>query len=293
MPGRHHRMELKCRIVAECNAGATLHGLSRRHDVWRSLIRVRIARSGAGEFNDDIAAAGPLATCEARIAALERLAGYRALELAFVKSVVFCEPSPTSTSIRDRRPYGVSVQMGCALMGAASTPASRSPLSGAPSSCGVRCPAASCTRTAGRWAGSTGRRNTSLQEARMTTGRRTSERSTRRRKCSPGRPPVWQRENCSVWIMPVTVQQWPRMSCGRMRGRSAQGDALRAPATGVRGTGWRKRLDQVGRSRHAVDAMLRCHVGPDREEGAASTVPDPCRAARPRTCRDVRQPSES
>jgi len=29
----------------------------------------------------------------------------------------------------------------------------------------------------------------------MTTGKRKSERSTRRKLCSPGRPPVWQREN--------------------------------------------------------------------------------------------------
>ena len=34
----------------------------------------------------------------------------------------------------------------------------------------------------------------------MTTGRRRSERSTRRRLDSPGRPPVWQRENlCRFW----------------------------------------------------------------------------------------------
>ena len=34
----------------------------------------------------------------------------------------------------------------------------------------------------------------------MTTGRRKSKRSTRRKLCSPGRPPVWQRENlCRFW----------------------------------------------------------------------------------------------
>lgn len=34
----------------------------------------------------------------------------------------------------------------------------------------------------------------------MSTGRRSSERSTRRRLCSPGRPPVGQRENlCRFW----------------------------------------------------------------------------------------------
>ena len=35
----------------------------------------------------------------------------------------------------------------------------------------------------------------------MTTGKRKSERSTRRKLCSPGRPPVWQRENlCRFWL---------------------------------------------------------------------------------------------
>lgn len=34
----------------------------------------------------------------------------------------------------------------------------------------------------------------------MVTGRRKSERSTRRKLSSPGRPPVWQRENlCRFW----------------------------------------------------------------------------------------------
>jgi hypothetical protein len=89
-------MDLKRQIVAEYNAGETLHGLSKRHDVCRNLIRVWIAKAEAGEFNDDVAAAELLATYEARIAALERLVGKQALELAFVKGGVFCGPSPTS-----------------------------------------------------------------------------------------------------------------------------------------------------------------------------------------------------
>jgi hypothetical protein len=89
-------MDLKRQIVAEYNAGETLHGLSKRHDVCRNLIRVWVAKAEAGEFNDDVAAAELLATYEARIAALERLVGKQALELAFVKGGVFCGPSPTS-----------------------------------------------------------------------------------------------------------------------------------------------------------------------------------------------------
>lgn len=49
-------------------------------------------------------------------------------------------------------------------------------------------------------ADSNGRRNTPCQEVFMATGRRKSERSTRRKLSSPGRPPVWQRENlCRFW----------------------------------------------------------------------------------------------
>jgi transposase len=76
--------------------GRPLHGLSKRHDVCRNLDPCWIAKADAGEFDDDVAAAELLATYEARIAALERLAGKQALELAFVKGGVLCGPSPTS-----------------------------------------------------------------------------------------------------------------------------------------------------------------------------------------------------
>ena len=87
MPRRHrsHSMDLKRQVVAEYNAGETLHGLSKRHDVCRTLIRVWNAKAEAGEFNDDVAAAELLATYEARIAALERLVGRLTLENDFLK----------------------------------------------------------------------------------------------------------------------------------------------------------------------------------------------------------------
>jgi len=34
-------------------SGETLHGLAKRHDVSRNLIRIRIAKYEAGEFDDD------------------------------------------------------------------------------------------------------------------------------------------------------------------------------------------------------------------------------------------------
>ena len=73
--GRLRRMELKRQVVLEYNAGETLHGLSKRHDVCRNPIRVWIAKSVAGEVDDEVAAAEVLVRYEARIASLERLVG--------------------------------------------------------------------------------------------------------------------------------------------------------------------------------------------------------------------------
>ena len=97
--GRLRRMELKRQVVTEYNAGETIHGLSKRHDVCRNLIRIWIAKAEAGEFNDEVAAAEVLVRYEARIASLERLVGQQALELSFVKKGVFCGPSSTSGPI--------------------------------------------------------------------------------------------------------------------------------------------------------------------------------------------------
>ena len=98
MPRRHrsHSMELKRQVVAEYNAGETLHGPSRRHDVCRNLIRIGIAKAEAGAFDDEVAAAELLVRYEVRIASLERLVGQQALELSFVEKGVFCGPLPTS-----------------------------------------------------------------------------------------------------------------------------------------------------------------------------------------------------
>lgn len=56
-------MELKRQDGAESNSGEMLHGLSKRRDICRNLIRVWIAKADAGEN-----AAELLASCEARIA---------------------------------------------------------------------------------------------------------------------------------------------------------------------------------------------------------------------------------
>ncbi len=86
---RNYSTEFKRQVVLEYLAGETLHGLSKRHDVSRNVIRLWIARYETdGELNDDTTAADLLQDYKARIAALERLAGKLALEVEFLKGAL-------------------------------------------------------------------------------------------------------------------------------------------------------------------------------------------------------------
>ena len=69
-------------------AGETLHALAKRHDVSRTLIRVWIKRLEAGALDEEAQAADLLQEYEAKIAALERLAGKQALEIEFLKGAL-------------------------------------------------------------------------------------------------------------------------------------------------------------------------------------------------------------
>src|SRR5512133_2445536 len=82
---RCHSIEFKRQVAQEYLAGDTLHGLARRHDISRNLIRVWVAKYEAGAFDDDAKAADLIQAYEARIAALERLVGKQALELEFLR----------------------------------------------------------------------------------------------------------------------------------------------------------------------------------------------------------------
>lgn len=82
---RSHSIEFKRQVAQEFLAGETLHGLAKRHDICRNLIRVWVAKCEAGEFDDDAKTADLIQAYEARIAALERLVGKQALELEFLK----------------------------------------------------------------------------------------------------------------------------------------------------------------------------------------------------------------
>jgi transposase len=82
---RSHSITFKRQIVREYLAGETLHGLAKRHDLARNLIRIWVRKHEAGERDDDAQAADMLQEYEAKIAALERLVGRQAMELEFLK----------------------------------------------------------------------------------------------------------------------------------------------------------------------------------------------------------------
>lgn len=95
---RSHSIEFKRQVVQEYLGGETLHGLAKRHDLSRNLIRIWIARNEAGAFDEDARAADVVQEYEARIAALERLVGRQALELEFLKGALRNTPPRRSGS---------------------------------------------------------------------------------------------------------------------------------------------------------------------------------------------------
>lgn len=59
---RSHSTEFKRQVVAEYQAGETLHSLARRRDLSRNLIRIWVDKAEAGAFDEDEAAAACLPT---------------------------------------------------------------------------------------------------------------------------------------------------------------------------------------------------------------------------------------
>jgi transposase-like protein len=73
-------------VVQEHLSGEeSLHGLAKRHDVCRNLIRVWIEKFEAGAFDEDQEAASLLQDYQAKIAALERKVGQLTMELDLLK----------------------------------------------------------------------------------------------------------------------------------------------------------------------------------------------------------------
>ncbi|HXZ14835.1 MAG TPA: transposase [Roseiarcus sp.] len=85
---RTHSLEFKRQVAQEYLSGETLHGLAKRHDLSRNLIRIWVQRFEAGALDEDVVAADLVEQYEARIAALERLVGKQALELEFLKGAL-------------------------------------------------------------------------------------------------------------------------------------------------------------------------------------------------------------
>lgn len=91
---RSHSIAFKRQVAQEFISGETLHGLAKRHDLSRNLIRIWIQKYEAGAFDEDAEAADQMQEYEARIAAFERLVGRQALELEFLKGALRSAPRP-------------------------------------------------------------------------------------------------------------------------------------------------------------------------------------------------------
>ena len=83
---RTYPIAFKRQIAQEYLSGeVSLHGLAKRNNICRNLIRVWVEKYERGEFDDEAEAANFLEQYEARIAALERMVGRLALENELLK----------------------------------------------------------------------------------------------------------------------------------------------------------------------------------------------------------------
>ncbi len=96
---RSHSTEFKRQVAQDYMAGETLHGLAKRHDLSRNLIRIWVQKYETGAFDDETVAADAIEAYEARIAALERLVGKQALEIEFLKGALKHAPRPRSATM--------------------------------------------------------------------------------------------------------------------------------------------------------------------------------------------------
>jgi transposase-like protein len=96
---RSYPIEFKRQVAQEYLAGETLHGLAKRHEINRNLVRIWVAKYEAGSFDSDVVAADIVQIQEARIAALERLVGKLALESEFLKGASRDAPRPRSEAM--------------------------------------------------------------------------------------------------------------------------------------------------------------------------------------------------
>ena len=83
---RSHSVQFKRQVAQEYIAGETLHGLAKRHDLSRNLIRIWVKKYQEGAYDEEGRSIWLIHEYETRIADLERLVGRQALELEALKS---------------------------------------------------------------------------------------------------------------------------------------------------------------------------------------------------------------
>jgi transposase len=54
---RSYSIEFERQVAQEYLGGGTLHGVAKRHDISRDLIRIWVAKYEAGSFDSDVAVA--------------------------------------------------------------------------------------------------------------------------------------------------------------------------------------------------------------------------------------------
>jgi len=111
---RSHSIDFKRQVAREYLAGETLHGLAKRHDLSRTLIRIWVRNYEAGALDDDARAADLLQEYEARSPPSSAWSVAKTLELEFLKGELRCGRSTRSapTSViagppASRSPKGV------------------------------------------------------------------------------------------------------------------------------------------------------------------------------------------
>ena len=98
---KHRKItRIKRQVAEEFIAGDTVHALSMQHDISRQLIRIWVGKSEVGALYDGVQANDLMQKYEAKIAALERLAGGQALEIVLLRARAGARPGRRGNTTR-------------------------------------------------------------------------------------------------------------------------------------------------------------------------------------------------
>src|SRR4051794_9083075 len=93
---RTHSIEFKRQVVQDYLAGETLHGLAKRHDLSRNLVRIWIQKFEAGAFDDEASGHDRgLRGQDCSAGAARRTAGF---DIEFLKGALKHGPRPRSAT---------------------------------------------------------------------------------------------------------------------------------------------------------------------------------------------------